>query len=511
MSSLQKRTMKNIIPIIACFASTSLGQTIENPDPAAVTGRDAVRRLLSLAGTRRIDFGLIADSNGRLGAAATGHEDSQGRAWAARFGTYATRIDPPGSTTSWGQLTQDSVSYNFAPFGGAVPSYVQPFVHPFDNFPCFPGLPSILEEGVHVVSYYNAGMQLYQTCPLNINNALRYHLTHYVTDTATGGYINPSAREGYPGNLFHSYAVSPTIATTGATPHIEDIVMNVPAGQRHTAGIMFCNVNATNDLGANGPVALMYQRVEDVNQATGISYSPLWEQGGKSSRYTLFTLQTANVETSVKEWYRQVGRLQNGDPVLCIHIMHGGNDCNDYENSLGPIGGFSSTSLEGFKDNIQGIINITRNWWIEKGNDPSNLFYMVGPYHPRPGTDNDLQLGFEQAGRDLANADTQVIAIAGNKLSTPAEFAANGYLLGGNDINHLSSTGFHKWAATTIRVLDLAICPSDFNNDHTATVTDIFAFLNAWFAGLPTGDFNHSGESNIQDIFDFLSSWFMGC
>lgn len=503
--------MKKIIPIVACFASTSFGQTLDNPNPNAVTGRDAVKRLITLAGTRRVDFGLIADSNGRLGAAASGHENTMGRAFAARFGAYATRVDPPGSTFHWGQLTQDSISYNFAPFGGPTPSYVAPLVYPFDDFPCFPGLPSILTEGSFVVPYYNAGMQLYPTCPLNINSNLRYHITHYVTNTATGGYINPSVREGYPGNLFHAYAVSPTIPTTDTTSHVDDVYLDVPAGPRASAGMMFCVVNATNDRGAMGPVALLWQRIEDLDKSTGISYSPFWEQGGKSSRYTLFTLQTANVEIPVKEWFRQSVKIQGADPVLCIHIMHGGNDCNEFQTSLGPIGGLDSTSKDGFKDNIQGIINVTRGWWADKGYNPSNLFYMVGPYHPRPSSDNDLQLGFEQAGRELAIADNQVIAIAGNMLSTPSEFLTRGYLLGGTDSSHLSAEGFTKWSETTVRVLDLSVCPGDFNNDHEETIQDIFAFLNAWFAGLPTGDFNHSGESTVQDIFDFLSAWFAGC
>jgi YVTN family beta-propeller protein len=52
-------------------------------------------------------------------------------------------------------------------------------------------------------------------------------------------------------------------------------------------------------------------------------------------------------------------------------------------------------------------------------------------------------------------------------------------------------------------------CAADFNGGGLA-VQDIFDFLNAWFAGLPSADFNGGGLA-VQDIFDFLNAWFAGC
>ena len=49
----------------------------------------------------------------------------------------------------------------------------------------------------------------------------------------------------------------------------------------------------------------------------------------------------------------------------------------------------------------------------------------------------------------------------------------------------------------------------DVDGDLAITVNDIFAFLNAWFAG--PADFNRDGINSVQDIFDFLSAWFAGC
>ena len=54
-------------------------------------------------------------------------------------------------------------------------------------------------------------------------------------------------------------------------------------------------------------------------------------------------------------------------------------------------------------------------------------------------------------------------------------------------------------------------CAGDFNYVGGATSQDIFDFLAAWFATIPSADFNQSGAVTVQDIFDFLSAWFVGC
>ncbi|MBY0262803.1 MAG: immunoglobulin domain-containing protein, partial [Phycisphaerales bacterium] len=53
-------------------------------------------------------------------------------------------------------------------------------------------------------------------------------------------------------------------------------------------------------------------------------------------------------------------------------------------------------------------------------------------------------------------------------------------------------------------------CQADFDASGTRDVNDIFAFLSAWFAGLPAADINSDGR-DVNDIFAFLSLWFAGC
>ena len=49
------------------------------------------------------------------------------------------------------------------------------------------------------------------------------------------------------------------------------------------------------------------------------------------------------------------------------------------------------------------------------------------------------------------------------------------------------------------------------DNNGVLGVSDIFAFISAWFATDPRTDFDHSGSIEVQDIFAFLAAWFTGC
>lgn len=59
------------------------------------------------------------------------------------------------------------------------------------------------------------------------------------------------------------------------------------------------------------------------------------------------------------------------------------------------------------------------------------------------------------------------------------------------------------------RTLVIRSCMADFNDDGVVNVTDVFAFLSAWFAG--DADIDLSGVSSVPDVFAFLARWFAGC
>jgi hypothetical protein len=53
-----------------------------------------------------------------------------------------------------------------------------------------------------------------------------------------------------------------------------------------------------------------------------------------------------------------------------------------------------------------------------------------------------------------------------------------------------------------------AACKTDFNNNGSIDLLDIFAFLSAWFAGDPRADYNGMNGVDLLDIFAFLNNWF---
>jgi hypothetical protein len=51
---------------------------------------------------------------------------------------------------------------------------------------------------------------------------------------------------------------------------------------------------------------------------------------------------------------------------------------------------------------------------------------------------------------------------------------------------------------------------ADFDGDGQASVADIFAFLNSWFAGEPRANVDGIPGLSIADVFAFLNDWFAG-
>ncbi len=506
--------MPSILAAIACLSLASmaiaqpLGSTVaptfDNPNRLAVAGVDAARRVFALATTRRIDCCIIGDSNTR--ASHIGHEGGMGLALGNRLGTYATAVSPAAGFGWWGDTIASTNSVLFPPFvaeGAPLNVLISEFAS--DGFPTgYAALPS----GVAAVTTYNSGLTIAADSPIDITGPLRYHATQWIFGTTSVGYCSPSCRPAFPGDPTNNYASGPTISSAGPTRRLQDFSFDVPAGPRDPNGLLFCFADWAGARDARGPFLITWQRAENTARTTGISYSPLWGLGGQSAYHAALALQSALSPTI--EWIRQATRLQNAPPVLVVQILHGGNDINYHAGSVGPIGGLDSATPPGHADNIRAMMAVLRNAWTLRGNDPQNLFFLLGPYHPRPDMDTPIP-GYEQEWRSIAAQDPQVFTIAGTMLSTTTQLAQRSMLSGGVDPYHLSLSGFITWGQTAVSALNRAICPGDFNESATLSITDIFAYLEAWFAGYIRADFNYSGTLEVQDIFDFLGAWFAGC
>ncbi len=58
---------------------------------------------------------------------------------------------------------------------------------------------------------------------------------------------------------------------------------------------------------------------------------------------------------------------------------------------------------------------------------------------------------------------------------------------------------------------DSFACRADFDCSGALSVADVFAYLNAWFAGEQRCDFDGLNGLQVADIFAFLNAWFAGC
>ena len=90
----------------------------------------------------------------------------------------------------------------------------------------------------------------------------------------------------------------------------------------------------------------------------------------------------------------------------------------------------------------------------------------------------------------------------------------------GNTTDHWGNTLYDLWTATgrgapilmSSASIDLTPeCVADFDDNGQVQVSDIFAFLSAWFATSPAADIDGAGGVGVPDIFAFLSAWFAGC
>ncbi len=532
---------------LAATAAHAQPFSAQDPNPYAVVRPEKVARFFAAARERRVDMVIIGDSNVRFGASG-GLENGFGRSFTARYGCYATRVDPVGANGPW---TPEVMHSSNAPFdyftGGAPAELVGGFAESFG----FPATHFWLEPGEEIAYLYNTGLGIGAQHPMDITGPLRWHMTYYRFPAPGAGepssYFSPSCRERWPGSAWNTYAAG-QVSTSGSNPPgMVDWTFDVPAGERTPNGLLFCLTDYAGNQGMVGPFYADWNRVENTDRTSGIAYSPLLYQGGQRARDAAFSLLSGATEQSMTEWLRQITRLQNGEPMLLVQIIHGGNDAASdlpsivYTRGMEPPAdgvswpaGAPTNTRDGIHQNFMSIINRLRDQWTAAGYDEDNLFFIIGSYFPHPpswfesepgaGDGPQYVVGTEEAlpaWYDIANAESNVALVNGYQLSTWEEFTDNAwYRISGQpfpfgDQAHLSPTGYIAWGETVAEAVQRACdCgPSvDIDTNGRREVPDIFAFLSLWFAADPRANFDQLGDMpTVPDIFAFLSSWFAGC
>ena len=485
----------------------------------------AVLPFLQAALTRRVDLALMSDSN-TVKDTLGGHNAGMRNSFAARFGMYSTGLlgtggisEGQGSGSSGSYLwpspavigtatgiaaidaymANDGVSeaaffgqcYQFLPAGGAITGQQT-------NIICantLQGCQLPLAAG----NITNNG-KIIHACPMDLTQELSWEWTQGIF--TGGGYWNPTAYQTAAQNT--QYATT-KVSSNGAAYGMQDGNLIIPAAARNSNGAYGtitcspCNFAGGNTLayGVKGPVLLSYQRVQAPGVLTGIAYTTNLYQGGQDARNAALAWQNTSA-TAKTEFLRQLVRLQNGAaPMVCFQIIHGGNDFNDTTNSVGPIPQPSNTPA-GFADNLTAIIFAVQEAWAAAGYSLSNLFFIIGPYHPAlsrlsdnliwEGQSYQQLVAYELAAMSLADSFSNLAVIRGSQ-ATPGGFESSAMLLqskGYYDYQsdaHLIRQGYDYWGYRTVD----ALISEAFGGGSTGSSTGVFSTSGT--TALSTGTF----------------------
>lgn len=64
---------------------------------------------------------------------------------------------------------------------------------------------------------------------------------------------------------------------------------------------------------------------------------------------------------------------------------------------------------------------------------------------------------------------------------------------------------------TTALVKSTIVCPADFDNSGVVEVSDIFAYLAAWFSMDAAAEWDGEEDITVADLLEYLTQWFGGC
>lgn len=131
---------------------------------------------------------------------------------------------------------------------------------------------------------------------------------------------------------------------------------------------------------------------------------------------------------------------------------------------------------------------------------------------------SDQQIVVSPSGSVIAWDGQQWRSVPGAPGTASATFdyhlAAAAGTFGAAHVPAMLSVGSGGVAPGTTFVFAIVTCPrcaTDINLDGVNSVTDIFTFIDAWFARRPSANFNGTDGVTVQDIFDYLNAWFGGC
>ncbi len=389
--------------------------------------------------------------------------------------TYKLDGVPVLTNSNYGSVRYSSVllqAYNFGFSGGPDGDSYDVY---WDNFLHGPQGPVYTDNCcvASVTATRSDALSLYQPFPTGNTT-----VTWTVTDCAAN---STSCNQIVHVNPFNTLAATVELAGTSSNP------ANAP----FTRCITF-------NLYGSGPCALATTVTKDITFTNGIASnaigSALIDVPCGSGPYTGITA------TDTHHTLRRLGVLSVSSPdyvssFTAARALQGGNINNDAFIDILDFGGYIGQfgTNPGASTSCAGGLNADFSGNGSVGIEDFN-FISFGFLNFRDADPCGVALVGESPITDVAVAD---LVATGLRSYALADFNLDGRL-NSADITYVSQHGLPR-------------CAADFNDDQATDVSDIFAFLGAWFADHPKADLNGNNHADVQDIFQFLEVWFQGC
>lgn len=418
---------------------------------SAVIKAAGIAPFIIAAMTRRTAIASITDSNGDQ-VSVTGHNQGMRRAASYMLGCWGSGVFPGRGQAGYESGLLEATGSGITGLTGAPAGF---------SDLCFNGATGGPETGDWFAAGWpgnsaSGAMGVFSSHPMDTHRALKCHTRLWRPADGFAVSLNPNLWSGagvgsvvYPG--INLPAPLPEVPADGITDFEFDVPAgalvnfadpNNPAGNGASIGYREQRFGAADITGAFG---ILYRQIEDAQMFRGIAWSRFVGIGGQSARMPATNLCNVYGDKAICEWFRThaVTQVDSGrrriPPMMLIQIIEGGNDAQDTTSSVvyRRGGGFGSATTtgnalsntkQGFKNNIQAIINRLRDVWVNQcGYSEDNLFFLLGPYHPQPPT--TPQYSFTRttvvdAYVELCNENANCTAMDGYRLDTHETFSA---------------------------------------------------------------------------------------
>ncbi len=419
-----QRLITHLLPtclIAVATISSAIAQEVQVVPPK-------LKERFAMARTERIAVIGIGDSNQRFGG--HGYSFYMRKAFSETFGCYATSLELYHPFAEKDHPTPVS-----APSAQAGLAYSYWYIEPgiYDS-----------------VSRKHGQLVISKDHPLDITGHLRFHLT-YATFEQGAGIFRPMIRRDDPPYTILQSEKDP-IQAGPFPPKLLQYTLDLPADSKRDFPLMFAPsaVNVPIQGAFYGSSSLC----ENVDKTSGIAYHTLYAVGGQSL-YDMLIRFREDGPTRLTEYFSRVRDVLNGKKTCIIMITSGLNDRHEKERSIGPIGNLSSSSSEGYADNLEGIVQTLQEAWIQAGGTVDTIHFAFMPSHVLGQPDDHNLVSYREAARSVAAKLPNASAIDLEKLVPYQQMLDGHYYNGDTTTNpHLDRKGYEAIAtALTTKLL----------------------------------------------------------